>query len=133
MQDASLLQHTCDNLFDVLHAEDDAEDEVAGVAETGEAAGAARETVGAAVHASEIGQRPTFRNRAGRRMAGRRKAQPSSRGGQGGSKYLKRCPARDTRVERKRGGGRGQDARGKTWFGVVRGGAHPGDGKVCMF
>ena len=104
----------------------DADDEVAGVTETEE------ETVGAAAYAGEVGQRPTFRNRAGRRVAGRCKAQPSSRGGQGGSKYLKRCPARDTRVERKRGGGCGQEARGITWSGVVRGGAHPGDKKVCM-
>lgn len=75
------------------------------------------------------GARPPRR---GRRVAGRRKAQPSTRGGQGGSKYLKPCPARDTRVERKRGGGRGQEARGVTWSGVVRGGAHPGDEEVCM-
>jgi len=68
----------------------------------------------------------------GRRVAGRRKAQPSKRGGQGGSKYLKRCPARNTRVERKRGRGRGQEARGATWSGVVRGGAHPGDEEVRM-
>ena len=66
-----------------------------------------------------------------RGVAGRRKARPSSRGGQGGSKYLKRCPARDTRVQRKRRGGRGQEARETTWSGVVRGGAHPADGKVC--
>jgi len=102
---------------------------VAGVTETGEAA---VEMEGAAAYADEVGQRPTFRNRAGRRMAGRRKAKPSRRGGQGGRKYLKRCPARDTRVQRKRYRGRGQEARGTTWSGVVRGGAHPGDGKVCM-
>ena len=76
------------------------------------------------------GARPPRR---GRRVAGRRKTKPSARGGQGGSKYLKRCPARDTRVQRKRGGGREQEARRETWSGVVRGGAHPGDEEVCMF
>lgn len=40
----------------------------------------------AAAPADDAGQRPTFRNRAGRRMAGRRVAQSSSRGGQGGGR-----------------------------------------------
>lgn len=89
-------------------------------------------TDGGAAPADDAGQRPTFRNRAGRRMAGRRGAQPSRTRGQGGSKYLKRCPARNERVQRKRGRGREQERHGTTWSGVVRGGAQPGDGKVCM-
>lgn len=123
---------TCENPVSASYVEDDDEDEAASVTETGEATGVAGETVDAAAHVGEVGQRPAFRNRAGRRVAGRRKAQPTTRGGHGGSKYLKRCPARDTRVERKRGGGRGQEAHGTTWTGVVRGGAHPGDEEVCM-
>ena len=81
---------------------------------------------------TEAGHLPTFRNRSGRRMAGRRKAQPSRIKGQGGSKYLKRCPARNERVQRKRGRGGGQGGYRTTWSGAVRGGATPGDVKVCL-
>lgn len=81
---------------------------------------------------TDSGHLPTFRNRSGRRMAGRRKAQPSRVKGKGGSKYLKRCPARNERVQRKRGRGRGQEGYRTTWSGVVRGGAQPGEEEVCL-
>ncbi|CAN0439184.1 unnamed protein product, partial [Ectocarpus sp. 12 AP-2014] len=65
---------------------------------------------------------PETRNRAGRRVAGRRTAQPSSIRGRGGSKYLKRCPARNDRVQCKRGCGRGRRLEPPSGAGFVRGG-----------
>ena len=127
VQDANLLQHVCENPFSALHVEDDEEDDAAYVVGAGEVTSVAEDAV---AHDGDAGQRSTFRNRSGRRMAGRRVAQPSSRGGQGGSKYLKRCPARRTTVQRKCGRERGQEGHGVAWSGVVRGGAHSWERKV---
>lgn len=65
---------------------------------------------------------PKPRNRAGRRVAGRRAAPRGSTRGRGGSKYLKRCPARNERAQRKRGRGRGRRLEPPCRAGFVRGG-----------
>ncbi|CAM9189687.1 unnamed protein product [Ectocarpus sp. 6 AP-2014] len=65
---------------------------------------------------------PKTRNRAGRRVAGRRTAQPSSIRGRAGRKYLKRCHARNGRVQCKRGCGHGRRLEPPSGAGFVRGG-----------
>ncbi|CAM9812390.1 unnamed protein product [Pylaiella littoralis] len=77
-------------------------------------------------HGATADAHPKTLNQAGRRVSGRRKARSRSIKGRGGRKYLKRCPARNHRVQRKRGCGRGRRVEPPSGAGVVRGG-----GRTC--
>lgn len=80
---------------------------------------------------SRLRHRPVAHySKSGRGMAGQRRARPGRR--RGGSKYLKRGPARSGRVPRKRGRGHGHGPQNRIRLAFVRGGAKSGDGKVCM-